>query len=291
MNNLATNEIPVAKKAAIQVAIQGYQGAFHHIASKHYFHNREVNVMPANTFADVVTLVEDGTVDAGLMAIENTLGGSLMMNFHLLNETDLKICGEISLKIQLQLMALPGTKIEEITEVRSHHMAIRQCRAFFKKHPHIRLVEDVDTALSAKDIHTGQLKNVGAIASSLAAELYDLEVIAPSIQTNNENSTRFLVLKKQDLLQTQAEKVSLCFATSHQVGSLLKVLNIFSAYNLNMTKIQSTPLIGKEFEYLFFVDFVVEGDVSWQQAISAIEPVTSYLKVLGAYNLGKRILE
>lgn len=272
-----------------KIAIQGYSGAFHEIAARQYFKENKIDIVPADTFSDLVKMIEKGETDSGLMAIENSLAGSIMYNYHLLNESSLSIVGEVYLRIKQNLMVLPGQKVEDLEEVRSHPMAIAQCREFFKAYPQIRLIETTDTALSAKHVQEKQLNSVGAIASSLAADLYKLEIIGESIETNKKNYTRFLVLsRKEDVVESKTEdKVSLCFSVPHEVGSLHKVLAVMSAYNINLTKIQSTPLVGKEWEYLFFVDFVTGGLVAWQQALDAIRPLTTYLKVMGTYQKGE----
>lgn len=275
--------------AAVNVCIQGYEGAFHELAARRCFEEFEVNPVPADTFDELVKKVETGEVEIGIMAIENTLGGSLNLNYNLLNESRLSVVGEVYLRIVQNLMALPGQKIEDLKEVWSHPMAIAQCRKFFRQYPHIRLIETNDTALSARHIHERGLTGVGAIASELAAELYELEILEPSIETNKKNHTRFLLLRREEEVVEPGfiNKVSLCFSTDHEVGSLYKVLAVLAAYNVNLTKIQSRPIVGEPWEYLFFVDFVIEGKVGWKQAIEAIKPLTQYLKVLGAYQRGR----
>lgn len=286
-----TQEIISEKKTetALSVAIQGYPGAFHEIASRLYFSEEELDIVPAHTFDDLVRMVDNSETDTALMAIENSLEGSLMYNHRLLHDGNFSIVGEIYLRIKQNLMTLPGKKIEDLTEVRSHPMAIAQCREFFRKHPHIRLVETVDTALSAKQIEDENLETVGAIASTLAANLYNLEIIAPAIETNKLNYTRFLVLRRNEGLEAveNINKVSVSFAVSHDVGSLQKILTIMAAYNMNLTKIQSTPIVGKQWEYRFFVDFMLGEHLDWQQSIDALKPLTTDLKVLGAYQKGE----
>lgn len=271
-----------------RVAIQGYSGAFHEIAAHLFFKEEAIAIAPANTFNEVVEMVEKGEADTALMAIENTLAGSIMPNFNLLNDSKLKIVGEVYLRIKQNLMVLPGQKVEDLKEVHSHYMAIAQCRDFFMNYPHIHLVETTDTALSAKIVRDENLQYVGAIASTLAADLYDLEIIGASIETNKLNYTRFLVLRREETVEEieSANKVSLCFSIEHEVGSLHKVLALMSAYDLNLTKIQSAPIIGKQWEYMFFVDFVIKGKVSWKQALDAIRPLTTNLKIMGAYEGG-----
>ena len=274
----------------LKVGIQGYAGAFHDIAARYCFAEARLEVVPAHTFDDLVAMIEgQEAADRGLMAIENSLAGSLMYNYKLLHDSQLSITGEVYLRIKHNLMALAGTQIEDLTEVHSHPMAIAQCREFFRSHPQIRLVETADTALSARDIRDKDLRTVGAIASTLAAELYGLTILAAGIETNKQNYTRFLVLEREDLAVPvgKPEKVSLVFAVDHTVGSLYKVLAVLAAYNINLTKIQSAPIIGAPWEYMFFVDFLTEGKVGFRQAIDAIRPLTHNLQVLGAYRQGK----
>ncbi len=284
-------EIP-ALQHPLRVAIQGVPGAFHEIAARQYFSPDNVEIVPALTFDELVAYVEKGIqADVGLMAMENTLAGGLMGNFRLLNESKLQAAGEVFLRIRQNLMALPGVEIKDLAEVHSHPIAIAQCREFFRQYPHIRLVEAEDTALSARNIKEQGLRQVGAIGSSLAAELYGLNMLAESIETNKKNLTRFLVLQRESEIEENpaSDKVSLCFSVDHEVGSLYKVLAVLSAYHANLTKIQSMPIIGKPWEYLFFLDFVAEGKLSHQQAVDAILPITHNLKVLGIYPKGKLI--
>ncbi|MEQ8706968.1 MAG: prephenate dehydratase [Phaeodactylibacter sp.] len=273
----------------LRVSIQGYAGAFHEIAARYCFQDQALQIVPAHTFEDLVKMVEaQEQADIGLMAIENTLAGSIMQNYTLLQQSGLHITGEVFLRIKQNLMALPGVRIEELREVHSHHMAIAQCREFFAEYPHIRLVETVDTALSARQISENGWSHVGAIASTLAAEMYELEILAASIETNKKNHTRFLVLEKGTAeLNGKLEKVSLSFATDHEVGSLYKVLAVLAAYNVNLTKIQSAPIIGHPWEYQFYIDFIVQGKVGHKQALDAISPLTRNLQVHGVYACGE----
>lgn len=277
-----------------RVVIQGYPGAFHEIATRRCFPDAQVEIIPALTFEKMVRMAEeDTTIDYAIMAIENTLAGSLMNNYRLLDNSKLTIVQEVFLRIKQNLMVLPGVKLEEIEEVQSHPIAIAQCLDFFSQYPHIRLVETADTALSAKNIRDNNLKNIGAIASSLAAEMYGLEILADSIETSKKNHTRFLLLERAAEVKENeaADKVSLSFSVDHQVGSLYKVLAVLAAYNVNLTKIQSAPIIGKPWEYRFYLDFVEEGKVSHLQAIEAITPLVHDLNVLGSYVQGERFDE
>ncbi len=283
-------EPSTANAPSTRVAIQGVPGAFHEVAARRYFGQQEIEIVPALTFEELIhALEQNNRVDAALMAIENTLAGSLMSNYRLLDHACVSITGELHLRITQNLMALPGQTIHDIREAYSHPIAIAQCRDFFRKYSHIRLIETEDTALSAQLISTQRMTGAAAIASTLAAELYGLEIIAPGIETNKRNYTRFLVLERSADTQEipSADKVSMSFSVDHEVGSLYKVLAVLAAYHANLTKIQSAPIIGKPWEYLFFVDFVTEGKVGWKQAIEAILPLTHGLKVLGAYPQGK----
>lgn len=273
-----------------RISIQGYAGAFHEIAARHCFQDQPLEIAPAHTFAQLVEDVEKGKkAHIGLMAIENTLAGSLMSNYSLLNDSKLKITGEVFLRIKQNLLVWPGQRIKDLKEVHSHPIAIAQCREFFAQYPQIHLVETVDTALSAKLVREQNLKDVGAIASTLAADLYELEVLAAGIETNKKNHTRFLVLeRREEIMATEnANKVSLCFSVNHEVGGLYRVLGVLAAYNANLTKIQSAPIIGKPWEYMFFLDFVSEGLLSSEQAIEAIRPLTHDLNVMGVYHKGE----
>ncbi|MEM1356865.1 MAG: prephenate dehydratase domain-containing protein [Bacteroidota bacterium] len=271
----------------LRVSIQGYAGAFHEAAARAHFTDREVVTVPAHTFADVVEQVEEGRSDVGLMAIENTLAGSLMANYDLLQRANLRITAEVYLRIRLNLMALPGTHLEDLRKVHSHPVALMQCQEFFKAYPRIEVVKDVDTALSAREVMEKQDPTRGAIASTAAAQLYGLEILAPGIETNKLNHTRFLVLERgRDHREDDGNKVSLSFATSHESGSLYRVLMVLAAYQINLTKIQSAPIIGRPFQYRFHVDFLLEGHVTLEQALEAIRPITKELRVLGVYKAG-----
>ena len=271
-----------------KIAIQGYPGAFHEIAARLYF-NEEIEVVPRDTFEQVVQTVEDNAgADAGIMAIENSIAGGLLYNYNLINKSDLQISGEVYLRIKQNLLVLPGVGLKDLEEVHSHHMAIAQCKEFFKSYPHIKLVETPDTAESARIIHDEELKNVGAIASDLAGEMYQLNVLEESIETNKLNYTRFIILDhfmnvphKDDF-----DKVSISFAVSHEIGSLYRALKTLSDFNANLTKIQSTPIPGRPWQYLFFVDFMIEDPHSFGDLSHELSKTTLGLKLLGKYKSG-----
>ena len=270
-----------------KIAIQGVKGCFHEQAARLFYeeHGHLVpQIVECSTFDGLYKSMDAGVADAAVMAIENTVSGGLLPNFELLRKYDRKIKGEVFLRIQQNLMALPGQKMEDIKEVRTHYMAINQTRQFFKDYPWIRLVESEDTAKSAAEVAAEGLKGVGAVASMLAADLYGLEVMAESIETYKQNFTRFLVL--DDALEVDKSKVnkaSMCFTLPHTPGSLAHVLTILSFYGMNLTRIQSLPIPGQEWQYFFYVDIKFDDYVRYEQAVSAVRPLMEDLNVLGEY--------
>ena len=269
-----------------KVAIQGYSGCFHEQAARKFYarYGGTPEIVECATFDDLYKSMAEGRADSAVMAIENTVSGGLLPNFELLRKYRVKIKGEIFLRIEQNLMVLPGQTIDDIKEVRSHYMAINQTRPFFSRYPHIRLVESEDTAKSAADIAKEQLHGVGAVASSLAAELYGLEIIAPGIETYKQNFTRFLILDNAlQVPQEAVNKVSLCFTLPHTSGSLAHVLTILSFYGMNLTRIQSLPIPGREWQYFFYVDIKFDSYVKYLQAISAVRPLMEDFDTLGEY--------
>ena len=280
---------PTTAIGQLRVSIQGYAGAFHEAAARQHFHNREVITVPGHTFAEVVQQVETGASDVALMAIENTLAGSLMENYELLQRSDLRITGEVYLRIRQNLMALPGVAIEELREVYSHPIALMQVREFFQAWPKIRLVESADTALSALHVQELGDRTRGAVAASIAARLYNLDILAHGIETNKLNHTRFLVLERgRDTDRDHGDKVSMSFSVSHEAGSLSRVLMVLDAYKINLTKIQSAPIIGRPWQYRFYVDFLLNGNITLAQALAGIRPITKELRILGVYPAGEK---
>jgi len=277
-----------------KVAIQGGAGAFHEIAARSYFGNQVIEILSIGTFDEIVQLVSDKKIDYGIMAIENTVAGSLIPNYALIREAPVKIMGEQYLRVKQNLMALPGQTIADITEVHSHYMAIAQTRKFFNQYPHIQLVESPDTALSARKIQDKKLVGKGAIASDLAAKMYGLEILAAGIETNKKNYTRFLILAHQDAESnpgSACSKASLCFSLPHHKGSLSQVLSVLAFYDHNLTKIQSMPIVGQEFRYFFYVDLTFDSYERYQQSITAITPLVVDLQILGEYKYGIESLE
>ncbi len=271
-----------------RIAIQGVPGAFHHVAAKRYFNNEKLEIVGTDTFEELIEKAENKSQsDNALMAIENTIAGSILNNYQLLNQSNLYIVGEVFLRIQQNLMVNPGIKIEDLTEVYSHPVAIMQCRKFFQQYPYIKLIEAEDTALSAKRVKDQGSKNTGAIASFLAAEMYGLEIIGESIETFKKNYTRFLVLDRVEGPRDQDfDKVSLCFSLPHKIGSLNQVLATLALSNANLTKIQSAPLLDSEFEYIFFVDFLLEKNSDFESIINVVKKHTMELRILGTYKKG-----
>ena len=270
-----------------KIAIQGVKGCFHEQAAR-LFYEENGHIVPeiveCLTFSGLYKSMDEGRADAAVMAIENTVSGGLLPNFELLRKYDRKIKGEVFLRIQQNLMALPGQTIEDIKEVRTHYMAINQTREFFKDYPWIRLVESEDTAKSAADVAEGQLKGVGAVASTLAAELYGLDILAESIETYKQNFTRFLILDDELKVNKAAiNKASMCFTLAHTPGSLAHVLTILSFYGMNLTRIQSLPIPGQEWQYFFYVDIKFDDYIRYEQALSAVRPLMEDLNILGEY--------
>ena len=270
-----------------KIAIQGIKGCFHEQAAYLFYEQQGLPkpaVVECSGFEQLYWKMDEGKADAAIMAIENTVSGGLLPNFELLRKYDRKIKGEVFLRIKQNLMTLPGQKIEDLHEVRSHYMAINQTRPYFNDYPDIRLVEYGDTAKSAADIVKTGVKGVGAIASDLAAEIYGLEIIAESIETYKQNFTRFLIF--DDSLQVDKAKInksSMCFTLPHAPGSLAHVLTILSFYDMNLTRIQSLPIPGQEWQYFFYVDIKFEDYTRYEQALSAVKPLMADLTILGEY--------
>lgn len=272
-----------------QITIQGIAGSFHDIAARSYFSD-DVQVVECPNFnAQFETMAKDASL-YGMLAIENTVAGSILPNYRLLCDSDMFIIGEHKMHISQNLVGLPGQKIEDIEFVESHPMAIRQSEAFFLKYPHIKMVESDDTASSARRVAALKRPNVATICGQLAADIYNLEILAPEIETNTRNFTRFLVLQNKDKvdesIKLSANKCSLMFSLPHKEGSLSKILSIFSFYDINLTKVQSMPDIGHEWRYLFYVDFIFDDYARYKQAIEAVLPLTTHFKILGEYIKG-----
>ncbi|RKN78581.1 prephenate dehydratase [Ulvibacterium marinum] len=269
---------------SLKIAIQGIKGSNHHQVAREYFQGG-VDLVECLSFHGLVDRLLDGSADKGVMAIENSIAGSIIPNYALVYDNGLHIIGEHYLNIHHHLMALEGQQIKDIKEVRTHPMALLQCREFLKTQPHIKMVEDVDTAETAKQIQEHNLKGIAAIAPQVAAELYGLKIIAKEIQTIKNNATRFIIVKtkNKELPKDEINKASLRFETDHKRGSLATVLNVMSDCNLNLTKIQSLPIIETPWKYAFFVDVTFEQYDNFAKAKSLLEIMSENFKVIGEY--------
>lgn len=266
-----------------RIAIQGVHGCFHEQAAR-LFYGNEIEVCECLSFEDMFVSMENQRVHGAIMAIENTVAGGLLPNYSLLRKYGKRIKGEVFLRIRQNLMALPGQQIGDITEVHSHYMAIAQTREFFKQYPHIRLVESEDTAKSAADIAKQGQMHTGAIASELAAELFGLQILQAGIETHKQNYTRFLILDDHiQVAQKDIDKSSICFTLPHKTGSLSQVLSIFAYYDLNLTKIQSLPIPGREWQYFFYVDLKFGDFQHYREAMNAVKPLVEDITVMGEY--------
>lgn len=276
-----------------RVAIQGGAGAYHELAAREYFSDEELEIVTCATFRDIFVEASNDPLLVGVMAIENTIAGGLLPNHDLLKLNNLQIAGEHKLRISHSLAALPGTTIDEVKEIMSHPMALMQCEDFIDTLPGVKVVEHEDTALAARDISENKMKGFAAICSSLAAKMYGLDVIAEGIETNKRNFTRFLILAHGNMLkevqkENNINKSSLVFVLPHKEGSLSQVLSVLSFYDVNLTRIQSLPIIGREWEYQFYIDLTFDKYSRYKQSVDAIIPLVRGLKILGEYREEKR---
>ena len=275
-----------------RIAIQGVPGSYHDIAAHKYFKNEEIELICCNTFEEVFENMRKDSNVIGVVAIENTIAGSLLHNYELLRESGATIIGEHKLRISHSIMCLPAEDWKDLKDVNSHPVALAQCREFLQHHPELKVVETDDTAGSAKDIHEKQLKGHAAICSKYAAGMYDMKILQEGIETNKHNFTRFLVISDPWMadelkVRSKMNKASIVFSLPHNQGSLSKVLTIFSFYNINLTKIQSLPINGLEWEYMFYVDVMFDDYLRYKQSIDAVTPLTKALKILGEYAEGE----
>lgn len=266
-----------------KVAIQGIRASFHEEAAIRYFGDN-VETIECNSFKQTFESLKKREADYVVMAIENSIAGSILPNYTLLLDYGFPVVGEIYLPIQLHLMALPGVKFEDVKYVTSHPIALRQCVDFFDEYPHLKIVESSDTAACAKRIRDEQLTDTVAVANALAAQLYGLDVLERRIESNKRNFTRFLIITQHDNVEKKtANKASLCFQVSNKVGSLAKVLNIFAEEGVNMSKIQSMPILGKRNEYNFYVDIEWGEQKQYDSSIRQILKYTHNFNILGEY--------
>ena len=277
-----------------KVAIQGGLGSYHDIAAHQFFLDEEIELICCDTFEDVFKAIHEDSQVLGMLAIENTIAGSLLHNNELLRQSGVQIIGEHKLRISHSFVCLPDDDWQDITEVNSHPIALMQCREFLSQHHGMKVVETEDTALSAENIKCNNLRGHAAICSKYAAEIYGMKVLQEGIETNKHNFTRFLVVA--DPWQVDAlnrtkplnpNKANLVFTLPHREGSLSQVLSILSFYQINLTKIQSLPIIGREWEYQFYIDVMYDNMLRYKQSIAAITPLTKELKILGEYEAGR----
>ena len=288
------------KENRISVAIQGGFGAFHEIAAKQFFRDIPIEIVPCETFTDLFNELQDKKVDCGIVAMENSVAGSLLQNLTLLRESGLNIMGEQYLRVVQNLIALPYQTIETIREIHSHPIAIQQCQVFLNelRRKGVRIIDSADTALSVKWIRDENLMGVGALGSEMAASMYNMEILKAGVETNKRNFTRFQIITESDKVKELEQianqtinKATLCFALQHEEGRLSQVLSVLSFYKMNLTKIQSLPIFGVEWEYFFYIDLVFGDYVRYQQALDAVTPLTEHLQILGEYQNGQRPAE
>ena len=275
-----------------KIVIQGVKGSYHDIAAHKYFKDEEIELICCNTFEEVFAQMKKDSDVIGVIAIENTIAGSLLHNYELLRESGATIIGEHKLRISHSIMCLPEDNWEDLTEVNSHPVALAQCRDFLHNHPELKVVETEDTAGSAENIRKNNLRGHAAICSKYAAGLYDMKILEEGIETNKHNFTRFLVISNPWLAdelkdRSKVNKANIVFSLPHSEGSLSQVLSIFSFYKINLTKIQSLPIIGREWEYMFYVDVMFNDYLRYKQSIDAVTPLTKALKILGEYAEGE----
>ena len=271
-----------------RVAIQGIRASFHEEAAFKFF-GTDIETIECDSFKQTCEVLKDKKADYLVMAIENSIAGSLLPNYTLLREYNFSIVGEVYLAIQLHLLALPGVKFKDIKYVQSHPIAIRQCSDFFDEYPNLQVIESSDTAACAKKIREENLTDTAAIANLLAAKLYDLQVMERRIESNKKNFTRFLILADKPIGITEANKASLSFQVGNSVGSLAEVLNIFSEHKINLSKIQSMPVLGKRNEYNFYVDIEWKNQSDYDSAIRKVLKYTINFTIMGEYQKNDKV--
>lgn len=270
-----------------KIAIQGIAGSFHEDAARRYFED-EIQVVECKSFTSVCNLIDNDEVNIAVMAIENSIAGSLLQNYALIRDYHLKVIGEIYIHIQMNLMANPGVTKADIKTIYSHPIAIKQCAEYLEKNfPSVHMIENQDTAASGKLVSDEKLMDAAAIGNHRTAELYGLEILDTGLETNSKNYTRFLILSKHARPNELSNKASLCFEVGHYYGALANVLNTFAENQINLTKIQSVPIIGKPNEYTFHVDVEWDSIVNYEKALHAILKNVSSLSVLGEYVRGE----
>ena len=275
----------------IHVAIQGEKGSFHEVAANDFFRNERIILVPCSTFDETVNSVVQGKADYAVMAIENARAGSILYNYNLIRESRLKILGELRLRIRQNLMALPGTTIGSLSEIRSHPIALAQCMEFLNTLKGLTLIEADDTAGSARIISEQKLAATGTIASASAAAIYGLEILAEGIETYKKNYTKFHIIGNESAMPAMGDKASVCFATGHKPGSLARVLMILAEMDINLSKIQSVPRLNGNWEYMFYVDLEMSTVSNMDNIVRALEEHTMNLEILGIYNKDTNLYE
>lgn len=266
----------------MKVSIQGIKGAFHEEAARLHFSDK-IEIVEQLTFEEVISSVETGNSDAGIMAIENTISGTIHSNFEWIKNSKLTIVGEVYLQIQQYLAVNKGVKLHDLVEVESHYMAINQCREFFRKYPKIKLVDSEDTALSMKSVSENKLATTGAIGSKLAAGYYDLEILGESIETNKKNYTRFFVLQPKPREKEVIDKASLQFVLKNKRGSLARALEIIDRHHIDLSKIESLPIIGEPWHYQFYIDVLFDSTGNYHKMLEELKSQLESLTILGEY--------
>jgi len=282
------------EKKEISVAIQGVRGSFHEIAAIEYFRDYDILTVPCDTFWDLFRILGEGRADFGIVAFENSVAGSILPNYELLRRSRLPVTGEICLRVIQNLVAMPGQKLSDIREIHSHPMAIQQCSNFISEMrlQGVRVVEAVDTALSARIISEEKQYGSGAIASSIAADMYSLAILKSEIEDDCLNFTRFLIISgsgntlKEDGRSVATDKAMVCFSLPHKVGSLSQVLSVLAFYRISLTRIQSLPIVGRPWEYLFHIDLIYDNFDRYRLALDAIRPLTEELEIIGEFRHG-----
>ena len=272
-----------------RVTIQGVAGCYHDAAARAYFNDEEITTIPCDSFTELFQRMGCDASLLGIIAIENTIAGSILPNHELLRQSNMRIIGEHKMHISHVLAALPGQSIDELSEVNSHPMALMQCEQYLRQHPNLKMIEKFDTAGSAQEIAEQKLMGHAAVCGEYAANLYGLNILERGIETNKRNFTRFLMIA-DPLLASEMRprdeninKSSIMFTLPHTNGALSKVLTIFSFYDINLSKIQSLPIIGREWEYRFYIDLTFDSYVRYHQSIDAVRPLLNDLKILGEY--------
>ncbi|MDR2027781.1 MAG: prephenate dehydratase [Prevotellaceae bacterium] len=271
----------------MKIAIQGVAGAFHDEAARRFF-GENISILECDTFRLLCEKVDSGAADYGIMAIENTIAGSLLQNYGYIDEFRLRVTGEIYLRIRMNLMALKGTKIKNLKQVLSHPIALRQCAEYLDTLPKSVIISETeDTAESAKKIYENQLVDTAAVAGTVAAKMYGLEILKEGIETVKKNYTRFIILSKNHHPVSGSNKASLSFQVRHQPGSLAEALSIFARHDVNVSKIQSVPILGQPYQYSFHVDVEWDSSVNYDASISEIVRHVSGLSIYGEYKKGE----